>query len=231
MSDVQEHVAHKSSKGKGFVETRKKAAEKFRSEGGERTGNTQKRAFGVANLGRAKRSVQRNADRGHRKEVVPLVQRSRAEGAAPVVVVVAGPRRSGKSTLIRSLVKLYTRHNLVTVDGPITIVVGKDKRLTLIECPDDLCGMIDLAKVADLVLLTIDAAFGFEMVTFEFLAILQAHGFPKVMGVLTHLDKMKTNKALQQVKKALKHRFWADIYAGAKIFYIGGILPGFHSVF
>ena len=26
------------------------------------------------------------------------------------------------------------------------------------------------------------------------------------------------------MKKALKHRFWADIYAGAKIFYIGGIL-------
>ncbi|KAH8060255.1 U3 snoRNA binding protein [Aureococcus anophagefferens] len=35
---------------------------------------------------------------------------------------------------------------------------------------------------------------------------------------------MKANKALQHVKKALKHRFWADIYAGAKIFYIGGIL-------
>ncbi|KAK7241169.1 U3 snoRNA binding protein, partial [Aureococcus anophagefferens] len=224
--EPQTHVAHKSSKGKGFVATRAKQAAAFREggAGAQRSGNTQKRAFGVANLGRAKRSVQRNADRGHRKEVVPLVQRARTEGAPPVVVVVCGPRGSGKSTLIRSLVKLYTRHNLASVDGPVTITVGKDKRLTLVECPDDLCGMIDLAKVADLVLLTIDASFGFEMVTFEFLAILQAHGFPKVMGVLTHLDKMKTNKALQHVKKALKHRFWADIYAGAKIFYIGGIL-------
>ena len=224
--EPQTHVAHKSSKGKGFVATRAKQAAAFREggAGAQRSGNTQKRAFGVANLGRAKRSVQRNADRGHRKEVVPLVQRARTEGAPPVVVVVCGPRGSGKSTLIRSLVKLYTRHNLASIDGPVTITVGKDKRLTLVECPDDLCGMIDLAKVADLVLLTIDASFGFEMVTFEFLAILQAHGFPKVMGVLTHLDKMKTNKALQHVKKALKHRFWADIYAGAKIFYIGGIL-------
>ena len=102
--------------------------------------------------------------------------------------------------------------------------LGKDKRLTLIECPDDACALIDLCKVADLVLLTVDASFGFEMVTFEALACLQAHGFPKVVGVLTHLDKMKTNKALQQVKKALKHRFWQDVYDGAKVFYIGGIL-------
>ncbi len=48
--------------------------------------------------------------------------------------------------------------------------------------------MVDVAKVADLVILCIDASFGFEMETFEMLNILQAHGFPKVMGVLTHLD-------------------------------------------
>ena len=124
--EPQTHVAHKSSKGKGFVATRAKQAAAFREggAGAQRSGNTQKRAFGVANLGRAKRSVQRNADRGHRKEVVPLVQRARTEGAPPVVVVVCGPRGSGKSTLIRSLVKLYTRHNLASVDGPVTITVG-----------------------------------------------------------------------------------------------------------
>ena len=42
--------------------------------------------------------------------------------------------------------------------------------------------------------------------------------------MLTHLDKMKTNKALQQVKKALKHRFWQDVYDGAKFSIFGGIL-------
>lgn len=49
-------------------------------------------------------------------------------------------------------------------------------------------GMIDAAKYADLVLLLVDGGFGFEMETFEFLNLLQVHGFPKVMGVLTHLD-------------------------------------------
>ena len=38
----------------------------------------------------------------------------------------------------------------------------------------DLNAMIDAAKYADLVLLLVDGAFGFEMETFEFLNILQA---------------------------------------------------------
>lgn len=84
----------------------------------------------------------------------------------------------------------------------------------------------DLAKIADLVLLMIDGSFGFEMETFEFLNILQVHGFPKVMGVLTHLDKFKNNKALRNVKKTLKQRFWVEIYQGAKLFYLSGLVNG-----
>ena len=37
----------------------------------------------------------------------------------------------------------------------------------------DLHGMIDAAKYADLVLLMVDGGFGFEMETFEFLNLLQ----------------------------------------------------------
>ena len=84
----------------------------------------------------------------------------------------------------------------------------------------------DLAKIADLVLLMIDASFGFEMETFEFLNILQVHGFPKVMGVLTHLDHFKQNKTLKNTKKRLKHRFWTEVYAGAKLFYLSGLVNG-----
>lgn len=54
--------------------------------------------------------------------------------------------------------------------------------------------MMDLAKIADLALLVIDASIGFEMETFEFLTILKSHGFPNVMGILTHLDFFKENK-------------------------------------
>ena len=66
------------------------------------------------------------------------------------------------------------------------------------------------------VLLLVDGSFGFEMETFEFLNILQTHGFPRVMGVLTHLDQLSTTKRLRRVKKTLKARFWTEIYQGAK---------------
>ena len=44
--------------------------------------------------------------------------------------------------------------------------------------------------------------------------VLQVHGFPKVMGVLTHLDQFRNADALKRTKKTLKHRFWAEIYQG-----------------
>lgn len=52
------------------------------------------------------------------------------------------------------------------------------------------------------------------------------HGFPRIMGVLTHLDHFKNNKALRRTKKALKHRFWTEIYDGAKLFYLSGLSHG-----
>jgi ribosome biogenesis protein BMS1 len=62
--------------------------------------------------------------------------------------------------------------------------------------------------------------------TFEFLNVLQVHGFPKVMGVLTHLDKFKDAKQLRKTKKKLKNRFWTEIYDGAKLFYLSGLVYG-----
>lgn len=49
---------------------------------------------------------------------------------------------------------------------------------------------------------------------------------PRVMGVLTHLDMLKNNKQLKNTKKTLKHRFWTEVYAGAKLFYLSGLLHG-----
>lgn len=54
------------------------------------------------------------------------------------------------------------------------------------------------------------------METFEFLNMLQVHGFPKVMCVLTHLDKFDNVKALRATKKKLKNRFWTEVRAGVR---------------
>lgn len=60
-----------------------------------------------------------------------------------------------------------------------------------------------------------DATAGFEMECFEFLSICQAHGMPRVIGVLTHLDLMRSQpKRLRDTKKRLKHRFWTELYQG-----------------
>lgn len=132
----------------------------------------------------------------------------------------------GKSTLIRGLVKHYTKQNLGQVRGPVTCITGKSRRLTFFECPNDLNAMVDLAKIADLVLMLIDASFGFEMETFEFLNILKTHGMPKVMGVLTHLDKFPRMAQVRQAKKTLKQRFWTEIADGSKVFFLSGMING-----
>jgi len=71
--------------------------------------------------------------------------------------------------------------------------------------------MIDLCKISDLVLILIDASIGFEMELFETIASLQTHGFPSVIGVLTHLDNFKDNKSQRKMKKRMKKRFWSEV--------------------
>ncbi|XP_061490924.1 ribosome biogenesis protein BMS1 homolog [Rhineura floridana] len=183
------------------------------------------KAFAVQSAVRMARTFHRTQDLKTKKHHIPVVDRTPLE-PPPVVVVVVGPPKVGKSTLIKCLIKNFTRQKLVEIRGPVTIVSGKKRRLTIIECGCDINTMIDLAKVADLVLMLIDASFGFEMETFEFLNICQVHGFPKIMGVLTHLDTFKNNKQLKKTKKRLKHRFWTEVYQGAKLFYLSGMVHG-----
>lgn len=140
------------------------------------------------------------------------------ESVPPFVVVVQGSSQSGKSSIIRSLVKHYTKHKVDRVNGPITLRSSRKQRITLMECPNDLCGMMDMSKIADIVLLTIDASLGFEMETFEFLSLLACHGFPQVLGVLTHLDYFKDNKQLRKTKQKFKKRFEYEVGGNSKLF-------------
>eukprot|EP00916_Digyalum_oweni_P019478 GHVL01032398.1.p1 GENE.GHVL01032398.1~~GHVL01032398.1.p1 ORF type:complete len:170 (+),score=31.79 GHVL01032398.1:41-550(+) len=118
------------------------------------------------------RRVQRTLDKTAKKEHIAPIDKT-PPVPPPFIVVVQGPPQTGKSTIIRSLAKLYSKHNLSEVRGSITLLSGRNRRLTFVECPNEVNAMIDLAKVADLVLLVIDGSFGFEMETFEFLSILQ----------------------------------------------------------
>ncbi|XP_052262735.1 ribosome biogenesis protein BMS1 homolog isoform X1 [Dreissena polymorpha] len=183
------------------------------------------RAFSIQHVKKTQKIVQRTQDLKTKKQHIPIVDRTPQE-PPPVIVAVVGPPKVGKTTLLRCVVKNFTKQRLTRIQGPVTVVSGKQRRLTLIECNNDISSMIDIAKIADLVLLLVDASFGFEMETFEFLNICQVHGFPRIMGVLTHLDTFKDSKRLRKAKKRLKHRFWTEVYQGAKLFYLSGMVNG-----
>jgi len=103
------------------------------------------KAFTYSSHVAAQRARKRNADRAYKSMHAPLVNRTTVE-PPPFLVAIVGPAGVGKSNLIKSLVKHYTKHSLHATPGPITVVASKTKRLTFLECPNDLNCMIDVVS-------------------------------------------------------------------------------------
>jgi ribosome biogenesis protein BMS1 len=130
------------------------------------------KAFQIQNVQKAERIGRRTADINEKRTRIPEVDRT-PELPPPFVVAIVGPPKVGKTTLMQCLIKNFTRNSVHNIKGPVTIVSAKKRRITFIECNNDINAMIDVAKCADLILLLVDAKFGFEMETFEFLNICQ----------------------------------------------------------
>lgn len=215
---------HKSGKGQKAASQKKHRHKKE----GESESDARKRnpkAFAIQSVAKTERRVRRKEDITEKRAQVPTVDHTPLD-PPPMVVAIVGPPKVGKSTLLKGLIRNYTKQTLTSIQGPVTIVAGKKQRITFIEVSNDLNAMIDAAKVADLALIMVDASFGFEMEVFEFLNICQVHGFPRILGVLTHLDSFTNTKTLRRTKKIMKHRFWTEVYQGAKLFYLSGTIHG-----
>jgi ribosome biogenesis protein BMS1 len=57
----------------------------------------------------------------------------------------------------------------------------------------------------------------------SFISTEKNHGFPNVMGVLTHIDFFKDNKQLRKTRKKYKKRFEYEVGSGYKLFYLSGL--------
>ncbi|KAI1330834.1 GTP binding protein Bms1 [Xylariaceae sp. FL0255] len=191
------------------------------------TGDKNPKAFAFSNPGKLQRAAARSHDIREKRLHVPLVDRLPDTEPPPRLVAIVGPPGVGKTTLLKSLVKRYTKETISEPTGPITVITSRKQRLTFFECPNSLTAMIDIAKIADVLLLLIDGNFGFEMETMEFLNILTATGMPgNVFSILTHLDLFRKPQQLKDAKKRLKHRLWNELYQGAHLFYLSGVING-----
>ena len=176
-------MAAKAKGGKAKKAEKGKAASRGK---GNRRNNP--RAFLAAAGPKAMRNnAYRALEKQEKQYHVSLVDRSaEATVPPPYIVVVVGPPGVGKTTIIQSLVKQWTKQTMSTVIGPVTVVTGKKRRLTIVECPNDMNAMCDLSKVADLVLLLVDGHFGFQMETFEFLNMCQVCVPSCMRSVMSH---------------------------------------------
>lgn len=71
--------------------------------------------------------------------------------------------------------------------------------------------MLDCSKLADAVILLIDASTGIEIETLEFAELCRTHGSPRVFGMLTHIDVLETKSAQNKSKKDIKKKFKSEI--------------------
>ncbi|XP_018651535.1 putative ribosome biogenesis protein BMS1 [Schistosoma mansoni] len=190
----------------------RKAQKKFSRESA--VANNPK-AFAVQHTTKASRLVQRTLD--HQTKRHHLLQSKYVSAVSPpYIVAIVGPPKSGKSTLLRGLLRHFAHLSLGVIKGPVTVVVGKKERFTFIECGCEINSMLDAAKIADVVLLLVNVRAGLEMYHFEFINMIQAHGMPRVIPVLNHLDTFKDSSSSRALRRKIKHRLWTDL--NSKIF-------------
>ena len=86
-------------------------------------GGKNPKAFGFQSVQKAAKTFHRKQDLETKRQHIPLVDRTPLE-PPPIIVAAVGPPKVGKTTLIRSLIKNFTRQKISDIKGPVTVVSG-----------------------------------------------------------------------------------------------------------
>ncbi len=106
MADAQQsNKAHRKAKVGGKAEKAEKGKAKHAN-------GFNPKAFISANINVAQKQILRNAEKDQKRFHVPLADRTPEDEPPPIIVAVVGPEGVGKTTLMRSLIRRYTKHTL-----------------------------------------------------------------------------------------------------------------------
>jgi len=138
-------------------------------------------------------------------------------------ISIIGPKQTGKTTLMRSIITHYTKRKQLSVTNMISILNSDGERLFFVENIADTFSFVHSLNFSELVILLIDGFFGVELETFETITLVKNSNLKRYIFILTHLDLFKTWKSLKKAKKRIKDRLNKETDGNCKIFYFSGI--------
>ena len=147
----------------------------------------------------------------------------RSSQIAIFTISIIGPKQTGKTTLMKSIITHYTKRKQLSVTNMISILSSEGERLFFIENIADTFSFVHSLNFSELVILLIDGFFGIEMETFETITLVKNSKLKRYIFILTHLDLFKTWKSLKKAKKRIKDRLNKETDGNCKIFYFNGI--------
>lgn len=138
------------------------------------------------------------------KSQVPIANMAFKDIPPPFISII-GPESSGKTTLLKSLIKHFWKKKAAT-SGPITMKISH-KRFTFYESTNNIENIIDTIKVSDMVIIIINLSVGLQKETLETINMINSQGVPKLGFVFTHYLDKSSEKAYKSICKRIQKEF------------------------
>jgi hypothetical protein len=138
-------------------------------------------------------------------------------------ILISGPRRSGKTSFLKSIVNHFCKIKKWNASNLISILNSNEELLVFIEYHFDILSIVSTIKFSELIILTIDGFVGLDLEIFETLILTNTSGIKRYIFLVTHLDLFKTWKSLKKAKKRIKDRLLKETNGNGKIFFFSGV--------